>query len=124
MIPMHGSGTRADPWRPKYLREAGVTYSIRNARAWCLADVDGDAKVVDEIAAQPDVIELRPDSRATPAAKRAAIRALCQSVGITLTKDATEAELVESLESGIRARQMSETPADRIAMRERLIRGA
>lgn len=124
LIPMQapangtGRGTRTDPWRPKYLKELGLSYSIRNARDFCLADVWGDDKALDELASMPDVEEVKDSDEALPPEKLT--RVATASKDIPLARTATERELLASLRQAIHDKQV----ASRVQSVDDAVRGA
>jgi hypothetical protein len=103
-----GKGTRQDPWRPKYLRELGLSYSIHNARDFCLAEVWGDEKAMDELSTRPDVAELLDTDEAVPASTLARVEGYGRNMA--LAREGTGRELIASLRSAIHSKQTAEQP--------------
>jgi hypothetical protein len=107
LIPMQapangtGKGTREDPWRPKYLAELGLTYSIHNARDFCIADVTGPNCVLDDLAAKKDVVELRNDGKPLSDEKHAVARAMLDFAGIQHAKEPINRQVVQKLKDAV-----------------------
>jgi hypothetical protein len=106
--PADGKGTRADPWRPKYLRELGLSYSIRNGRDFCLAEVWGDEKALEQLAAMPDVEEVLDTDAPVEAGKLARTEAATKN--LPLSRKGTGKELLLSLRQSIHDKQVAERP--------------
>jgi hypothetical protein len=100
-----GKGTRADPWRPKYLAELGLTFSIHNARDFCIADVTGPNCVLDELAARKDVVELRNDGKPLSDEKHATARAMLDFAGIQHAQEPIDRRFVQKLKHAVLERQ-------------------
>lgn len=101
-----GIGTRADPWRPKYLKELGLSYTIRNAREFCLAEVWGEEKALTQLAGMSDVEELAEDDQPVAAAKLSRVEAR----GLSLARKSTGREVIASLKRAIHDKQVAERP--------------
>jgi hypothetical protein len=107
LIPMQapvndtGKGTRADPWRPKYLMELGLAFSIHNARDFCIADVTGPNCVLDDLAARKDVVELRNDGKLLSDEKHSVARAMLDFAGIHHAKEPIDRQLVQKLKDAV-----------------------
>lgn len=112
LIPMQapangtGKGTKVDPWRPKYLRESGLSYSIHNAREFCLAQVWGDEKALEELAGMSDVEEVFDSSEAISGQKLTKVLAAVR--GLSLRNVDTGHDFLVSLRESIAAKQRAE----------------
>lgn len=126
-----GFGTRDDPWRPKYLREAGLGFTDgANFRYWMICrvtygsddiyDPAGEA-LLDTLAARPDVHEIRANT-AIPAGKRAALQNWLTKRGVTdANLDLQGIALVNELKRICLQVQRAETQAERDAIRAELM---
>ncbi len=114
-------GTFADPWRPKYLRERGL--SINNAtsfRYWIIGEVSGTPGAEDmqlnALAAMPDVYEINPWTT-IPHDKRPALVAWLAKRGITdANLDLQGDALVAELRRVCHVAQAKETAQERLAI--------
>ena len=129
LIPMQapangtGKGTRADPWRPKYLLERGLDFSIVNARDFCLAHVTGDDAALDALEAEPDVIELPQDDQEIRPGKQGRMRAMLAQAGIAELKGRVNRDVIKTLRESIhdfqRANRPSQALRDAVLQRRR-----
>lgn len=132
LIPMQspangtGKGTRADPWRPKYLQELGLSFSIQNARDFCIAEVTGPNLVLDQLAKKPDVVELRNDGKLPTDEEHARARELLDFVGVKHTKEPMNRRVIQRLKDAVLHQQRSSRPTPslhRTVMQRRAVRG-
>jgi hypothetical protein len=117
LIPMQapangtGIGTRADPWRPRYLRELGLSFSIHNARDFCIAEVTGPNLVLDQLAAKPDVVELRNDGRPLSDEKHAAAARMLEFANVRQAREPVDRHLIQKLKDAVLHRQQTAKPS-------------
>ena len=120
--PASGKAIREDPWRPKYLQEAGLFHSsLGNFRYAMLCKVEGEEAALDTLAAQTDVIEIGA-ARLT-AQKETEISALLAKRGIVADMQKAGSDLVTELSAAICAKQATETTTDREAVLADLMKG-
>lgn len=109
--PVNGTkGTKQDPWRPKYLKELGLNFSIRNARDVCLAEVSGDESAMDELAAENDVEEIPDDTDDLPPGRL--VRIVARSGGLPLVVTRSGREVIASLKLAIQDKQIAARQQD------------
>jgi len=132
LIPMQapangtGIGTRADPWRPRYLQELGLSFSIHNARDFCIAEVTGPNMVLDQLAAKPDVVELRNDGKPLSDEKHAAAAKMLEFANLAQAREPIDRRAIEKLKEAILHRQRATKPSASLrasVMQRRAARG-
>lgn len=117
LIPMQspasgtGIGTRSDPWRPRYLQELGLSFSIHNARDFCIADVTGPNLVLDQLAAKKDVVELRNDGKPLSDEEHARASRMLDFAGIRHAKEPINRRVIQKLKSEVLQRQQTMKPS-------------
>lgn len=115
LIPMQapvngtGKGTREDPWRPKYLKELGLglnnASAVRGQEGFYLGEVGGPEKAIEQLAAQPDVVELTESDDPLPAAKIAKVEGVSRN--LALARKGTGREVVASLRQAMQDKQIA-----------------
>ena len=112
--PAAGKGTSENPWRPKYVHEAGLSYSSQgNFRYAMLCVVKGTDTELDALAAHADVVEVTPGG-VHPSA-RGRLTALLARRGI-VPPGLGGPHVFKELREAIANKQRSETAADRAAI--------
>lgn len=120
LIPMTGpaaggKGTREDPWRPKYIREANLRFASRgNLRFAMLCEVQGPDADLEMLAAQPDVIELATGRLSADTQEKLA-QALfeCASrAGVSIPIDTATTATAGEFSTAILKYQQQRTPAE------------
>jgi len=117
LIPMQspasgtGIGTRTDPWRPRYLQELGLSFSIHNARAFCIADVTGPNMVLDQLAAKNDVVELRNDGKMLSDEEHASATRMLDFAGIKHAREPINRRVILRLKHEVLHRQQAVKPS-------------
>lgn len=132
LIPMQapangtGKGTRADPWRPRYLQELGLSFSIHNARDFCVADVTGPNLVLDQLAAKKDVVELRNDGKLLSDEEHAKACRMLDFAGVKHAREPIDRRAIQNLKAAVLHRQRTTKPSASLresVMQRRAARG-
>jgi hypothetical protein len=117
LIPMQspangtGKGTRADPWRPRHLQELGLSFSIHNARHFCIAEVTGPNLVLDELAAKPDVVELRNDGKLLSDEEHARACRMLDFAGVRHAREPVDRRVIQKLKAAVLLHQRTTKPS-------------
>jgi hypothetical protein len=110
-----GRGTVADPWRVKYLREAGLTNTGGiSTRYGVITQVFGTEAQLDALAAHNDVVEITDAPLSQGQQNRLA--AFLARRGIVVDTSLPGPQLIEALFAAILAVQAQETPAIRASI--------
>jgi hypothetical protein len=132
LIPMQapangtGKGTRADPWRPRYLQELGLSFSILNARDFCIAEVTGPNMVLDQLAAKKDVVELRNDGKPLSDDEHAQACKMLDFAGVKHAREPIDRRVIQKLKDAVLHRQRTTKPSASLhetVMQRRAARG-
>jgi hypothetical protein len=103
LIPKTGIGRRDDPRRPRHVE--GLSWTGMDDEAFYLVHVEGTTQQLDDLAAQPAVVEIPDDDE--PLAPQVKARAAAINGGkVNIAAQATGRQLIASMKTGIAVNQV------------------